>query len=57
MGTAGMPRRICDYADAFASWNQISTAGSITSAIAFLIFLYIMVNAITSGIIADMPNF
>ena len=34
-----MPRRISDYADAFAGWNLISSLGSLISVIATVVFL------------------
>ncbi|MBL4644933.1 MAG: cytochrome c oxidase subunit I [Rhizobiales bacterium] len=40
LGLNGMPRRIVDYPDAFASWNYVSSIGSYMSAFAVLIFLY-----------------
>ena len=39
-GLAGMPRRIPDYPDAFAGWNEIASYGSYISAFGVLIFLY-----------------
>ena len=37
-----MPRRIPDYPDAFAGWNQISSFGSLISVIATVLFGYII---------------
>ena len=37
-----MPRRISDYADAFAGRNLVSSFGSIISVIATWLFLYIL---------------
>jgi len=42
LGLAGMPRRIPDYPDSFASWNAIASFGSIFSIVATLIFVYSM---------------
>lgn len=42
LGLAGMPRRIPDYADAFAGWNAVSSFGSLVSVIATFIFGYIL---------------
>jgi cytochrome c oxidase subunit 1 len=40
LGLAGMPRRIPDYPDAFASWNFWSSVGSLITFISFIMFLY-----------------
>ena len=42
LGISGMPRRIPDFADGYASWNSIKTIGSILTAISLKIFLYIV---------------
>ena len=47
LGVAGMPRRIPDYPDAFYVFNQISTMGSYVSAASVLIFLFVVVDALT----------
>ena len=39
LGTAGMPRRIPDYPDAFAGWNLISSLGSYVSFTGHIIFI------------------
>ena len=49
LGLQGMPRRISDYADAFAGWNLVSSLGSITSVIAIVVFLNILYNQLTEG--------
>ena len=46
LGLAGMPRRYVDYPDAFAGWNYVASWGSYVSAIAVLVFVYCMVEAI-----------
>ena len=48
-GLAGMPRRIPDYPDAFAGWNEISTYGSYLSAIGVLVFLFAIFRGFTAG--------
>jgi cytochrome c oxidase subunit I len=45
LGLAGMPRRIADYPDAFADWNNISSIGSYISGFGVLIFLAGMAEA------------
>src|ERR1700679_505016 len=42
LGLAGMPRRIPDYPDAYASLNAISSYGSILSVIATCIFIFLV---------------
>nr|YP_010632532.1 cytochrome c oxidase subunit I [Cladonia pyxidata]WBP63283.1 cytochrome c oxidase subunit I [Cladonia pyxidata] len=49
LGLQGMPRRISDYADAFAGWNLISSIGSIISVIATLLFLHTLYIQLTEG--------
>ena len=49
LGLAGMPRRIPDYPDAFAGWNQISTLGSYISVLGVLVFLWMCLKTFTSG--------
>jgi len=48
-----MPRRIPDYADAFAGWNSISSFGSIISVVATVLFIYIVYNLFTEGKIVN----
>src|SRR5690606_17993033 len=49
LGLAGMPRRIVDYPDAYAPWNQIITYGSYISVVGVLVFLVLVVYTLTSG--------
>uniref|UniRef100_UPI0022FD7CD2 cox1 n=1 Tax=Pilophorus fibula TaxID=2840247 RepID=UPI0022FD7CD2 len=49
LGLQGMPRRISDYADAFAGWNMISSVGSIISVIATWIFLHLLYKQLIGG--------
>lgn len=46
LGTAGMPRRISDYPDAFAGFNYISSVGSMISVVSTMLFFYILLNAL-----------
>nr|YP_009446469.1 cytochrome c oxidase subunit I [Ancoracysta twista]ATY40957.1 cytochrome c oxidase subunit I [Ancoracysta twista] len=49
LGLAGMPRRIPDYPDAFAGWNEIASLGSLISIFAALFFFYVVFETFTSG--------
>jgi cytochrome c oxidase subunit 1 len=49
LGLQGMPRRISDYPDAFAGWNEISSIGSLMSVISIIIFLYIIYIQLTNS--------
>lgn len=50
LGLAGMPRRIPDYPDAYASWNAIASIGSIISIVSTVIFFYIIYKTLTDKI-------
>ncbi len=43
IGVEGMPRRVADYSDQFATWNLIISIASWFLGLTFLIFLYNMV--------------
>jgi heme/copper-type cytochrome/quinol oxidase subunit 1 len=49
LGLAGMPRRIPDYPDAFATWNSLASYGSYFSSISAILFFYIVYVTLTSG--------
>ena len=49
LGLAGMPRRIVDYADAFAEWNRIASYGSYISFAATLLFVGIVIYTLVAG--------
>lgn len=49
LGLQGMPRRISDYADAFAGWNYVSSFGSIISVVSTWLFLYIVYVQLVEG--------
>ena len=49
LGLSGMPRRIPDYPEAFAGWNQIASYGSYISFAGALLFVYIAIRTLTSG--------
>jgi cytochrome c oxidase subunit 1 len=42
LGLAGMPRRIPDYPDAYAGWNEIASYGSYITAAGLLVFFYLL---------------
>jgi len=47
LGLAGMPRRIPDYPDAFAFWNNVASLGSYISVVGVFIFINVIYNALT----------
>ena len=42
LGLAGFPRRYCDFPDAFAGWNYVSSVGSIISLVGVFVFVYVI---------------
>lgn len=48
LGLAGMPRRIPDYPDAFASWNYIASFGSMISIVSLVVFFYMIYDLFTN---------
>jgi cytochrome c oxidase subunit 1 len=49
LGLAGMPRRYIDYPDAFSGWNYISSIGSYISFAGAILFVFIVIQTLTSG--------
>ena len=45
LGLAGMPRRIADYNDGFAGWNQVASIGAFIAGFGVLIFLVMLAEA------------
>jgi cytochrome c oxidase subunit 1 len=49
LGLAGMPRRIPDYPDAFAFWNEIASWGAYLGFAGALLFVYIVIYTLVAG--------
>jgi cytochrome c oxidase subunit I len=49
LGLAGMPRRIPDYPDAFAGWNEISSIGSYIGFGSALFFIFVIFHTLKYG--------
>jgi cytochrome c oxidase subunit 1 len=45
----GMPRRIPDYPDCFAVWNDVASIGSIISVCSVLVFFYTIYDLLVFG--------
>jgi cytochrome c oxidase subunit 1 len=48
LGLNGMPRRYAEYLDSYFLYHRISRAGSFISIIRFVIFIFLIVEALTS---------
>ena len=46
LGLAGMPRRIPDYPDVYASWNYVSSVGSLISVVGVFVFFFLIIHMI-----------
>ena len=49
VGIDGMPRRVADYAEQFATWNAIISVSAFIFGLSFLIFLYNMITSWRHG--------
>ncbi len=49
LGLAGMPRRIPDYPDAYAFWNEISSYGAYLSGASAVFFVFIVFYTMVAG--------
>jgi cytochrome c oxidase subunit 1 len=49
LGLAGMPRRISDYPDAFASWNFVASIGSYITFASTLFFIFVALHTLLAG--------
>src|SRR3546814_2365449 len=49
LGLAGMPRRIPDYPQAFASWNMVISVGAVLTSLSILFFIYIIYHTLRFG--------
>jgi cytochrome c oxidase subunit 1 len=50
LGLAGMPRRIPDYNTQFTDWNMVSSVGAFFFGFSQLLFAYIIIKAMRSGV-------
>jgi len=53
---SGLPRRIPDYPDAFATWNAVSSFGSLVSVVATVLFGYIIYDLFANGPVVQTNN-
>ncbi len=53
VGIDGMPRRVADYAEQFATWNAIISISAFIFGLSFLVFVYNMVASWRHGPLAD----
>jgi heme/copper-type cytochrome/quinol oxidase subunit 1 len=42
LGLAGMPRRIPDYPDEFAGWNNVASIGSMVTVLGIMLLFYVL---------------
>jgi len=49
LGCMGMPRRIPDYPDIFATWNDVASIGSVISVISIIVFFYALYDLVVYG--------
>jgi cytochrome c oxidase subunit 1 len=56
LGLAGMPRRIPDYPDAFAGWNQVCSVGSFLSVFSTCLFFYIVYDMLSTNYFLNKNN-
>ncbi len=56
LGTAGMPRRIPDYPDAYWGWNYVSSIGALITAVGTIMFFYIVWVTYRSGKPVTLAN-
>jgi cytochrome c oxidase subunit 1 len=53
VGIDGMPRRVADYAEQFATWNAIISISAFIFGLSFLIFLYNIITSWRHGPVAE----
>jgi cytochrome c oxidase subunit 1 len=49
LGLAGMPRRIPDYPDAFAGWNEVASVGALISYAGTIWFVLVALYTVFAG--------